>query len=112
MSKRKTRLAQEIRAQARNKTYPDKTGTGVGFPRLFLAGLPGSAGSVVRFEARGRGATLSFPCGRLGAAPCEDPAPPASPPPPPNAATPTTGVSVAYAAMRPNDSRKMKKRKI
>ena len=101
MSKRKTRLAQEIRAQARNKTYPDKNGTGVGFPRLFLAGLPGSAGSAVRFGAQGRGAMLSFPCRRLGAAPCEDPAPPASPPPPPNATTSTTGVSVVNTAARP-----------
>ena len=68
MRKRKTRLAQEIRAQARNKTYPVKTGTGVGFARFFLAGLPATVGSAVRSGARGRGVTLSFPCGRLGAA--------------------------------------------
>ena len=88
----------------RDEAYPAKTGTGVGLPsplpRFLLAGLPAPAGSAVRFGARGRGATLSFPCGRLGAAPCDDQAPLASPPPPPNATTPTTGVSTGRSVPR------------
>ena len=75
------------------------TGTKAGLPcpllHFFFADLPATAGSAVRFGARGRGATLSFLCGRLGTVPRDDPAPPASPIPPPNATTPTTGVSIS-----------------
>lgn len=97
------------RDTGRRKTYPDSTGTAAlaglscAASRLLLAvGLAPPSGSSASFTARGRGAMLSFPCGRISAdPPRDDPAPSTSPPPSPNTNASMVHVSIARVASHP-----------